>query len=566
MRFFDKLGLTKKNQLKRNVFLNIVTVLFVLLALFLLISGIGKIWGMLHRENKTEKAQRIWEEEVYEVCSDQVQKAFTEAEIALWGEETPITKIVEWQLENMKEAYVWEEELDSCKEAELIFVSRKNLTTAEIKILNRYIKEGKNIFFTELPSEEALKNFSVKKLLGIRSYQGIQKKTGIRLTEQVLFDKIAELKEPFELKSVTLQQRTEVYASALEKEKKKDEELAPLFWKYQRERGCGYVYAADAHMMGSSTGAAIISFLFTDIHKAYMYPIVNAYCFAIAGIPYSENFTSSYLEEEFERDSLNVQNDIFFPEFRRCEARYELPATWYQSEEREEKKENLILEYYLDEIEKENGELGQMVNEEAVAQCRFPNRLTEWSSAFTWKSEDNTVQVPYQLMEKKKYQDIIYRQNVLQKAAGITCIYVDMKSHLYGTEDSQSWIDFCMNLESVLGTDRQDQPWLDRVTVSEAIYRILSMEMLQPEITYEAAGNSREEAQDRELWNEEKIAGTLYNFTGKAYFYLSLPGDGQIEKTKGIRVEKIGDRLYLAEAYTEEFEILYKTKVIFDKQ
>ena len=56
---------------------------------------------------------------------------------------------------------------------------------------------------------------------------------------------------------------------------------------------------ADRELMAGTMVYAVVSFLFTDLYQAYMYPIVNAYCFAVSGMPYTDEFTSEYLEKEY---------------------------------------------------------------------------------------------------------------------------------------------------------------------------------------------------------------------------------------------------------------------------
>ena len=309
------------------------------------------------------------------------------------------------------------------------------------------------------------------------------------------------------MKSVTLKRQAEVYGSALQSKKVKNENLAPVFWRYQSSAEGGSIYVADRELMAGTMVYAVVSFLFTDLYQAYMYPIVNAYCFAVSGMPYTDEFTSEYLEKEYQRDSMGVQNDIFFPEFRRCEERYGVKTTWYTDEREEIKKySNAMFAYYLEGIVEGNNEIGT---------------LTE-----------------------KKYQNIIFHDKGICRGMGLNTVFTDISPFLYETDEKKQerWIDYCRNLETVLGVEKEDIPWLERVTVGEAVYRVKAFQMMEPEIRY----------------SDKQIDAVIGNFAGKAYFYLSLPADREIKGAEGATVTRISDVLYLVEAEKANIRITYE--------
>lgn len=145
----------------------------------------------------------------------------------------------------MKEGFRTEEVLEDCAGAEILFICRTDFSEQELRLLKQYSERGTTLFFTEIPSETALEDKSVRDLLGIDTYKGIEQKKGIRLTENLLFGEIAESKEAFTMKAVTLKRQTEVYGSALQDKKVKNEKLAPVFWRYQDSIKGGSVYVAD---------------------------------------------------------------------------------------------------------------------------------------------------------------------------------------------------------------------------------------------------------------------------------------------------------------------------------
>lgn len=559
MKLLNKLGISKKNQLKKHIFVYIVIILFCLLFVFLIVSNLDNIWRDIHESDKAETDSRaeyqavlkMWDKRAREEENLAGAAEYTgEERTAVWGLETEGAQAAILQLENMKEDYRTETELGACAGAEILFICRTDFTDLELRLLKQYSEEGTTLFFTEIPSEAALENQDVRDLLGIDTYQGIQVKKGIRLTENLLFGEIAESRESFSMKSVTLKRQAEVYGSALESKKVKNEKLAPVFWRYQSSAKGGSVYAADRELMAGTMGYAVVSFFFTDLYKVYMYPIVNAYCFAVSGMPYTDEFTSDYLDEEYERDSLGVQNDIFFPEFRRCEDRYGVKTTWYTHDaDGIQRSSNAMLNYYLDEIGEGNDEIGTLdpYSLKKTVKSPFENQLELWNSGFEWTAgQTEAVCIPYRGLEKSKYENVIFHDKGMSRGMGLNTVYTDISPFLYGTDekDSERWIDYCRNLETILGVEKEDIPWLERVTVGEAVYRVKAFQMMEPEIKY----------------SDTQIEAVIGNFTGKAYFYLSLPAGREIGSAEGASYTKISDGLYMVEAEKEQIRITYQEK------
>lgn len=555
MKLLNKFSISPKNQLKKNIFVYIVLILFCLLLVFLLVGNLDNILRSIHETNRVETDNRAEYQAVVKLSEKLEKEHIAQAKqdtavekTVVWGTSTASYKAVALQLNNMKEDFRTEEQLEECAGAEILFVCKTDFNDQEIQMLEEYSRAGAALFFTEIPSEAALEKKSVKDLLGIDTYKGIQEKKGIRLTENLLFGEITESRESFTMKSVTLKRQAEVYGSALQSKKVKNENLAPVFWRYQSSAEGGSIYMADRELMAGTMVYAVVSFLFTDLYQAYMYPIVNAYCFAVSGMPYTDEFTSEYLEKEYQRDSMGVQNDIFFPEFRRCEERYGVKTTWYTDEREEIKKySNAMFAYYLEGIVEGNNEIGTLNNYSLKREVDSPfdNRLVLWNSDFEWTDKlTDSVCIPYRALTEKKYQNIIFHDKGICRGMGLNTVFTDISPFLYETDEKKQerWIDYCRNLETVLGVEKEDIPWLERVTVGEAVYRVKAFQMMEPEIRY----------------SDKQIDAVIGNFAGKAYFYLSLPADREIKGAEGATVTRISDVLYLVEAEKANIRITYE--------
>ncbi|MDD3221586.1 MAG: hypothetical protein PHG07_04285 [Lachnospiraceae bacterium] len=466
--------------------------------------------------------------------------------IGIWGSEATGYPVVTMQLTSMKETFWQTEDLSACDDAEILFICKNSYTDEELEVLTKYSEAGMTLFFTRIPSQKELANSRLKELLGISAHIGRTKKLGIRFTEDMMFGTILENEQIFYMDSISLKQQTEVYAAALEDEDVKDEELTPMFWRYQKDGSYASVYVAAEKLMEESSGYALVSFLFTDLNTVYMYPVVNAYCFIVSGMPYIEAYDSDYLKEQYERGSMGVQNDIFFPEIRRCEERYGVRTTWYGEDKDilSESKDAMLL-YYLNEIEEQRGELGSIKapSMDQSVDSPFDNKLSEWSSSYMWFDADSKkVIIPYHSLQNETYENAVFYDYGMGKGLGFCSVYIDVEAFLEekNSEDQDEWIDFCRTMETVIGIETKDLSWLERMTVGEAIYRIQSFYMIEPDIVY----------------SDSQIDVNIKNFTDKAFFYLSMP-EGNVIKAENALVTQIDDGFYLVEARKEHIVLTY---------
>lgn len=545
MKLFEKFRRGKKIQLGRFLFLYTVVILFFLLLAFTAFENLDSI-GALFRTEETPD-ELLQKEEIRAIRealdgtkgTDLPVKA---SDVRIWGAHEDALLLLENQLKGMKIPFSKEAELDKCAGAEVLFICENEFTGEQINWLLRSRQDGMTLIFTDLPAKAYLQDKDMQELLGIEAYTGNEEKTGIRLTGRILFGTMKESEIDYTLESVVLGQRTEVYASALQEDSggavPEPEELAPVFWRYHAGKDAGNVYVADQILMENRTGQAVVSFLFQEIYHTYMYPVVNAYCFLIAGMPYVENHSSDYLQSVYGRDALGTENDIFFPELRRCEDRYGLTATWYSQEnEAVQQSDNPLIKYYLKNIKEKGDLIGEWdVHSGAMwLDGIFPNCLKAWDGAFQWMN-GRTVQIPYNTSSDEDYRSILLQDLSGARGTGFNSVLVDMTQFL-DENSNADWISFAKDLETVLGVEQEEIFWLDRVTVEEAIYRILSFEVMEPEIVY----------------GGDAVDIRIGNFTGAAYFYLCT--SEEIIQTENAHAACIADGIYLVEVTAETAKI-----------
>lgn len=522
-----------KNQLERNLFYNTVVIFLFLLLVFLLFSNLDIIW---ERINLQKKETRI---SAYTTLSDMEKRKHLSPEeprIYFWGDSGKDV-IIKRQMKNMKERYVEANTLADCWEAEVLIVGKKSYSQKEIDYLRRLSRQGVIICMAGLPENDNLKNAYVKNFIGIREYGEEGEKTGYRLGAKLLFGEIYESDEEFSLRDITLMQRTEVYASALEEDKElENHELTPMFWRYKESEKHSSVYVINEQLLEQETGYALVCFLMEDIYGTYMYPVINAYCFAVEGMPYSDEYKSEYLTSEYGKDSMGVQNDIFFPQINRCEERYGLFTTWYSKEaETIKEADNTLLQYYVSDIARSEGHIGLADDNGYSLDLDYVNRLQVWSKDFAWK-ERGVIQIPYDEMNTEEYRTTILEDMCEVRGSGFHCVSINVDEFL-SEESEVDWIDYIDNLETVLGTEKKNLYWLDRMTVADAVYRIKSHELIEPVIMYE----------------DDRILVDILNFYGESYFYLRT--DKKIKSATECEFEKIANGFYFIRVKNKNAEI-----------
>jgi len=530
----------KNNQLGRSLFANTIAILLFLVFVFFVFSNLDFIWERM--DGKKAETQISTYEKLEELQGQKVASK-QEATIYFWGD-TDRDMMIKHQLDNMKEHYLDVEDLSECDNAELLIAHKDEYSLEDINALRKISRDGVIICVAGLPGEENGQKAYVRDFLGIKEYKGVEEKVGYRLAAKVLFGEVYENQKEFSVNEIDLMQKTEIYVSALDEKEEKEQidnrDIAPLFWRYKESVENESVYVMNEMLLEEETGYAIVSFLMTDIHSTYMYPVINAYCFVVQGMPYSKDFSSEFLDRQYGKDSLGLENDILFPQINRCEERYNLKTTWYSDEtEAIKNADNVLLQYYVDDIKRSRGIIGTHDSEADTYSVDMPykNRLKEWDTDFAWQDED-VIQIPYDAMNDEEYQTTIIEDICEIRGTAFHCVSVDIRAFLDENEDID-WITYIDNLETVLGMEKKDLYWLDRMTVADAVYRIKNHDIMEPEISY----------------GKDKVTVEIENFPGEAFFYLYT--DKKIKEVTGAQITEISDGICFVSASEEKIEILF---------
>ena len=188
MKLLNKFSISPKNQLKKNIFVYIVLILFCLLLVFLLVGNLDNILRSIHETNRVETDNRAEYQAVVKLSEKLEKEHIAQAKqdtavekTVVWGTSTASYKAVALQLNNMKEDFRTEEQLEECAGAEILFVCKTDFNDQEIQMLEEYSRAGAALFFTEIPSEAALRRRASKICWGLTPIKGYRKRRGFAL-------------------------------------------------------------------------------------------------------------------------------------------------------------------------------------------------------------------------------------------------------------------------------------------------------------------------------------------------------------------------------------------------
>lgn len=550
-------NLKSKNLLERKTFYQIILILFVLTILFLMVVNLLKTVGIFRGSQAADDPQAGQNlprlaENLNTLEQDKASSGKESSVCILGGETGGLSTLAQTQVENMKLSCYQAENTSALTreqrlQTDVFLVTSRISSIEEIRQLQSWVGNGKHVIFLAMPSQVLLSQNEVQDFLGIRRYNGEETYNGYRTAKELLLGKVQELKKiKFTASDIVLGRRTKVFCSAVVKDESvKNEDLPPIIWRYIPDGDQGSVYVCNGDLVASLFGYGVISALFCDMEDVYLYPIVNAYCFFVEGMPYTDNFESEVLTKWYSRDAIGFQRDLLFPQLTRCADLYGIKPTWYTLEYDSLSSSNQEdVTYILDEIKQGDGELGKLENGVGITGKDLVANAGHWQLDFSFLGKQNsTVSLPILLDQISHYNKQRMNLSGMVRGTGFLSELVDISEFVYNedlSDTDKNWADYCLELETVLGTDQQNYGWLDRVTASEAAQRVAAFLVMQPQYDYHDTG----------------VTVTIGQFHQAAYFIMKT--DTPVEEVKNGSFTEIGEHLYLIEANEDVIEILYE--------
>ncbi len=469
--------------------------------------------------------------------------------VIIGAEDAAMTQIASAQLASLRENYIQADKLEELsptqvRRIDVFIITDDNIDSEEIIALDEDSKDGAVMIFLADMRSSVWRNEDVQDILGIQQFFGETEYEGWRVSQDLEFNGIQEIEEvEFIANELEVQDNVRLYAQALlEDETVKNEDLPPLMWRVSDERGKKYI--CNGEVFASAMSYGVITEIYTNLQDIYIYPIVNAATFMVAGMPYASNFQSDELYRLYNRDALNVQNSIFFPQFGSSEERYGMKPTWYSPEyEAVIASTNKNIMYYLSEIELDQNEIAKEMNGELISDEGFLNKTIPWTPEFRFTNqEENVVNLPI-VIETDTYKDSEIGVSAMIRSTGFYSFYVDIDVFLSG--ENEEWNEFCLEYETILAEVTNKYAWVDKLTASEAARRVTTYMTINPTYTYE----------------EDKIKISIDNFNEEAFFILETRYELLIDQDlENVEVTSIGIDKYLIQANEEEVEINYEVK------
>lgn len=532
-----------KNQLKKYTYVYIVLILFVLLGVFMVFGNLNQIlvWmdGDHHEESQgrvnTILASGLGQEEAKVLSYENS----THAAVGVLGE-GELSSLAISQLQNLKQAWMRLEsdsngEVQAPDSLQIVIVAKETLSAEEIRWLEEQSGLGRHLIFTQMPSAQNLQDTGLLDLLGIETLGSVQTFPGMRTAKEVMLGTVLEGEKAQVLAyQVTLKQQTKLLGVALPKgsEDLEDTQLPPILWRYVRDKNSGYVYVCNGDFMDGEMGYAVITASLSDIFGTYLYPVVNAYCVMVDGFPYLQNSQSEIWEKLYSRDALGIARDLFFPELKRCEDLYDLKLTYFTPDYWQvANADSGEAAYYRSEIASKEGQLAGKSGERLYLRSEKDKvSVTDWKPGFEfYNRQAQAIQIPVNLSDMEGYQEQLLNMSGIIRGTGFFSLKIDIEQLLGYDGENGSWVEYCKALETVLGTQKQDYPWLERVTADEALARIYNYLMIQPQCQYQ----------------QDAIQVSVGNFQEKAWFMLKTAHE-DVKIDHGT-IEKVEDGLYLVE-------------------
>ncbi len=453
------------------------------------------------------------------------------------------TNIVNASLTNLREDYLHVENYNTLQfyediQADVYIITEKFITASQIEELYNSSEE-KTIIFMDSLSPYVLQDENVLDIIGADEYIGETEFTGYRISGELAFNEYIQDDEiEFTASEFTLNSGTKTYAYTLsEDEEIENQDLPPLMWRYIKENTKTYI--CESEIFSTTLANAVLIEVYSQFEEVYIYPIINASTYLVNSMPYVTNISTDYMTELYGKDSLHVQNDVFFPYFNSVEVRYNLALTWFSPEyDAVLASDNSNITYYTTQMLINANELAQSVESVPLSDSVAPTTVVEWDEHFDfYNTETEMVNLPV-LHDYINFYDKIIDVNSLVKSAGYASVYVDVRDFMQ--ESEYDWVDFSLDNSSVLNYYQLTYPWLENVTAEEAASRVLTFLTIEP--TYSTSGN--------------EATLSIDNFVEKAYFIMDT--GNTIVGISGGEYTEIGTNLYLIHAMSSEVKIIFE--------
>ena len=549
-----------KNQLYLYRYFFIMAMMVILAVLFLLIGNMGLTASLLHLDTVSSE-EAAFDSFAFSSENERIERNAQIQSAQVIGEGAPSVSLydpendntmVTTQLEITKQPYTVVTSLENVEKGnQLLIVDADSLSADQVSILADLAADGMNLLFTGMPDESSLQNRQLLKLLGIESVNGKATWRGIRTSSSLLTGTMIE-KTKYETSGmdVILSDDNKVYASALPDQYwlYENDDLPPIIWRHIEGSGYGRVYVFNGDFMESEMGYGIVPVVISEINENYLYPIINAYCVTASGYPYAYNEERENWERLYSRDKLLIQQDLLSSQLKRYTSVYGVRLTCFSPDyEVMSSTQDNSLTYYTQQLDSSRGLLAKEENGVFMLGGDYQGiEIVDWNPDFRfWDASTGTLYFP--ICFNSTTDDVQAEEYTIAgfgSTMGIFAVNIDYDNLLDYEGEDDVWTLYCSDQETMLGTQERDYGWLERVTVKEALGRILKLLEMKIEIGYFS----------------DHIDVSVENFENEAWFILRSTCD-ELKIDNGT-IEEIGENCYFVTLNSADAVITWENKKV----
>lgn len=479
-------------------------------------------------------------------------------------------------------------------EASLMIVNPDDLDIEDYTRLYTMLSEGRVVVFTKLPDTSLLQDEMVKKVLGVKAYNGLKKIEFIKVYDGLFIGDETHYQEDVDLmiEYVNLESGYKVFMDGyLEGQiaEIKNEEMPPMMWRSYVNEGFVYVMNHD-FMEDTSLGMGILTGICNDYQPYSLYPVVNAKSTVLVNFPMISNENEEALMQRYSRSSISLMRDVVYPQLISILDQIECKGTFLFSSRLDYDIQKPIdeetLTFYMQHLNREGAEFGlsgiqissisldeKLRQDLDVFQNLYPNykfavfaadkedddtlrQLMKSQATDSLKTffvgENSRAQLFDYLNDEGLYiqsnwnmNEYSYMNDLKMKSLftslGMMNMTVDMKNLIYPQSDSDDWTVLSKDMSRYAQTYLRPYTAFQSTLLSEADARIRRFMALD----------------FKQTRDEDVIHVAIDNFEEEAYFILNVHGEEIVSVQNGTYT-KVDDGVYLLEAQATSMSITLK--------
>lgn len=500
--------------------------------------------------------------------------------LIVWGNDKKNTiDIVEDSLEKAKIGYISKAKFEDINDEELKAVKTIIINGSEFERLGNvekffeYIKEGKNIIFTSMPDVSYIETKGLKDIMGINNITESKNQKGVKFLPGFMLGGLLELPNlSYKAPVADLLSTTKTYVTGPKK--------SSLIWR--NIYGKSEIYVINGPFFETNAAYGIMSAIMAQINPDYIYPVVNAKVFTYEGLPYVSYENSDELEKIYNRDAMQLQQDILIPDILSANKSRGFIPSGFLTEGFNRQNIGDINKYYAEQINnyekdiyKLGGEVGMAYsgdlekdiktyksifnnknfksillnnnnNLDTIIKSINKDQCSFIESAFGPWTEKNknfgyvtssTVYIPFTI-------DGVYNtdQHKLEFYSGITAFgaiiqNLDLKQVIFPENDKGNWMNVLRDYVKFIDFYRQKYEMIQPRSVTDAAQAVKKFDNNFPSIKY----------------SNNKIEIRFEKWYGESYYILRT--NKEIDSITNGSAEKIEDGAYLVTVKNKEIDI-----------